>query len=523
MNELTETTDRPMLISLPIGNQGGSSPSANLVIDQQERQGFLPKRSVTAEPIPDYAYSWRPFAYEAMIYKPVETPHGQATFVVDPWTQRWLIVYEPVPSLLKLANGCRRLSEIIRLMSADQHLSAPQGGYAGLAQELLDIGLLHNSQAEHRSNGGPVYNKCEPIGMHIEITNACNMTCTHCYVSSGKRLPNELTLEEIFRAIDMLPSTSGKRIAISGGEPAVRKDCGKILEYCAVRCGHDVDLYTNGKHFPEPLARQILDINRRSLGQIRIQMSLEGATVATNDMVRGNGSFAAAIQSLAHFKKWGINRSIVLFVCVTKHNIHEINDIIRLAEIYDVAMLVFSQWQKQGNAKDTAWASIAPTVAEWVAVGEHLLRYNNPRLQVYGNFYGDLKNSSCGRFNLNSPLFPKHIFYYNVFPRITPQGNIFADQLWVDEDWILGNTRTTNMEEAFNTPKFYDQLDLMRKRTEHISECRACEWRGLCEGGSPGHTYAEYGHMNARDLFCESRIYWFNRFVEHHVQKAFDK
>lgn len=211
----------------------------------------------------------------------------------------------------------------------------------------------------------------------------------------------------------------------------------------------------------------------------------------------------------------------MLFVCLTKQNLHDVDPLIKIAEEYDVAMLVFSQWQRQGNAKDTPWASIAPSTEDWVSVGERLLQYKNPNLQVYGNFYGDLNNSLSGRFDIDSALFPKHIYFYNAFPRITPQGDIFADQLWVDSDWALGNTRNIDLNEAFESARFFEQLDRMRHRTDRISECQSCEWRRLCEGGSAGHTYAEYGHMDSPDLFCKSRIYWFNRFVAKQVEKVF--
>jgi radical SAM protein with 4Fe4S-binding SPASM domain len=474
------------------------------------------------ERIPEYAYTWRPFANPEMIYKEVVSPQGKPmVFTIDPWNQRWLVLQEPAPSLLKAANGRRRLSEIIRLLEAGSHLEGPANGYAGLAQELSEGGLLFNNQVEHRASGLPVYNKSDLVGMHLEITNACNMTCTHCYVASGNPLPGEMSLEEIFQAIDQLPPFSGKRIAISGGEPIVRKGCMEIIEHCALECGHDVDLYTNGRKFPRKYAERILEINRRGPAHVRIQISLEGAVAATNDAVRGAGSFVDALASLEMFQEIGLNRSVVIFVCLTRQNIGELKDIIRLAEKYDVGMLVFSQWQRQGNAQDTPWASIAPSVEDWVAVGEELLNYNNPRLRIFGNFYGDLNNNEIGRFSLDSPAFPKHLYFYNAFPRITPQGEIFADQLWVDRTWVLGSIRKNDtFEGCFDSPDFYRQLETMRKRTEAIQECQGCEWRRLCEGGSPGHTYAEYGHMNAKDLFCESRIYWFNRYVEHQVKKT---
>jgi radical SAM protein with 4Fe4S-binding SPASM domain len=418
-----------------------------------------------------------------------------------------------------LADGRRRLSEIIRILHGDPNVSRPSTSYTDVAVQLQQGGLLFRTMGEYQASTTDVYNRCEPTGLHLEITNACNMTCTHCYVSSGKKLSNEMSLAEVFRAIDMLPPFSGKRVAISGGEPAVRKDCAKILEYCVLECGHEVDLYTNGLRFPRTLAERILELNEIATTRIRVQVSLEGASAETNDRVRGSGSFEETLTTLRMFQELGLQRSTVIFVCVTKYNIHEIDDLIGLAESYDVERLVFSQWQRQGNASNMPWATISPSPQEWVALGEKLLRYRHPRLTVSGNFYGDLRNDvATSKFSLDSPLFPKHLYFYNAFPRITPQGHIFADQLWVDPTWILGNIRTDTLVDCFETPKFADQLQQMRRRQETVEECQSCEWLNLCQGGSPGHTYAEYGHMNRKDLFCDSRIYWFNRYVEHQVK-----
>lgn len=476
--------------------------------------------------IPDLAYAWRPFASREMIMKPVRDKQARdCIFAIDPRTQRWAVVEGAALAILQLADGRRRYSEIIRsvIATADGHAAGDAAGDANwdatqVATELVEAGLLHNGQAEHRAAGVEVYNACDPIGMHIEITNACNMTCTHCYVASGAKLPNEMTDEEIYRAIDMLPAFSGKRIAISGGEPIVRRGCMDIVQYAALTAGLDVDLYTNGRKFPERFALRIADVNRQGRGQVRLQLSLEGATAVTHDLVRGAGAFDDAMGSLTMFRRLGLGPSTVLFVCLTKANIGDVDDLIKLAEDNDAGMLVFSQWQRQGNAAGTPWASIAPSTAEWVAAGEKIMAYKNPKLRVHGNFYGDLSNG--GPLCLDGALFPKHIYYYNAFPRITPQGDILADQLWVDPDWFLGNVRAGDtLESCFQSAKFHDQLNLMRARTHAIEECSACEWKNLCEGGSAGHTYAEYGHMREKDLFCESRKYWFNRYVEHQMAR----
>jgi radical SAM protein with 4Fe4S-binding SPASM domain len=184
-------------------------------------------------------------------------------------------------------------------------------------------------------------------------------------------------------------------------------------------------------------------------------------------------------------------------------------------------MLVFSQWQRQGNARDVPWSSIAPTTAEWVSTGAKLLRYSNPRLSVFGNFYGDLRNNESGRLSLDSPLFPKHLYFYNAFPRITPQGDIFADQLWVDKEWTLGNIKAGDtLDTSFRLPKFFGQLKAMEDRVAATEDCKRCHWRDLCGGGSAGHTFAEFGHMNSRDLFCDSRIWWFEKYVHHQAERC---
>jgi radical SAM protein with 4Fe4S-binding SPASM domain len=462
--------------------------------------------------IPEFAYSWRPFASRKLITRATTDRTGLAcTFAIDPETQRWGVLTGPALEILRLADGARRYSDIIRLVKNDDWDATL------LASELFETGLLYDGVEPHRIASLPVYNACQPVGLHLEITNACNMTCTHCYVASGIKLPNEMNDEELRRAVDLLPPHSGKRIAISGGEPIVRRGCMELVEYALIERGHDVDLYTNGRLFPRKFAERIAQLNTRGVGRVRLQLSLEGATSVIHDLVRGHGAFADAMTSLQMFGEIGLAADTVIFVCLTKANVHEVDDLIRLAERHGVGMLVFSQWQRQGNASDTPWASIAPTTEEWVAIGERLLTYEHSTLKVHGNFYGDLSNG--GQLCLSSPLFPKHVYYYNAFPRITPQGDILADQLWVDPNWCLGNVKVGDtLEQCFDRPAFHGQLQQMRDRVANIEECSSCEWRALCEGGSPGHTYAEYGHMQRKDLFCESRKYWFERYLARQME-----
>src|SRR5438874_7454300 len=152
------------------------------------------------EYLPNSAYLIRPYAHEKLLFKSVTIKGKPCLFIIDPWTQRWIIAEQFVSTLLRLANGRRRLSGIVRHISALPEVEQPRSGFISVIEQLFASGFLFYNQEEHRAIGLPVYNTADPVGFHLEITNACNMTCEHCYVSSGKKLANELTFEEIQRA-----------------------------------------------------------------------------------------------------------------------------------------------------------------------------------------------------------------------------------------------------------------------------------------------------------------------------------
>lgn len=391
----------------------------------------------------------------------------------------------------------------------------------GLAAQLRERRLLFDDQRSHRDAGQPICSASPIVGLHLEITNACNLRCAHRYVSSGSKLPGELTLDELKAVVDMLPTDTSQRVAVSGGEPILRRDCLDLLDYVLAK-GYGVDLYTNGYRFPERRLEPLAESARGAgEGKFRLQVSFEGASSKTHDAVRGLGTFSATLQGMERFRAHGLHEVTTMFVCLTDRNIAEVPAMIALANRLEVARLHFSQWQRQGNAADTPWAEVRPGLDDWLVVGQRILDERGGTLMVTGNLFGDLINSNeAVRYEPESGLFPKHLYPYNAVPRVTPDGWIFADQLWTDQTWALGNVREITLQKAFETAAFRAQLESFGRRVERLEECRACQWQDLCGAGSPGHTYAEYGELDHRDLFCEARITWFERYANEQVHLA---
>ncbi len=78
----------------------------------------------------------------------------------------------------------------------------------------------------------------EPTIIDFSITSACNLACPFCSVEAEKEFEKsnhicneqELTLEEIDNIFSQFDKMGVLRVAITGGEPFMRKDCLDILK-----------------------------------------------------------------------------------------------------------------------------------------------------------------------------------------------------------------------------------------------------------------------------------------------------
>ena len=131
-----------------------------------------------------------------------------------------------------------------------------------------------------------------PICLTWELTYACNLQCVHCLSSSGVRDPRELSTAEAKSVLDQLADLQVFYINIGGGEPMVRRDFFELIEYSIER-KIGVKFSTNGVFIDEAKARRLA-----AMDYLDIQISLDGADAATNDPVRGAGSYDAARRAM---------------------------------------------------------------------------------------------------------------------------------------------------------------------------------------------------------------------------------
>src|SRR5947209_17779844 len=167
-----------------------------------------------------------------------------------------------------------------------------------------------------------------PICLTWELTYGCNLACVHCLSSSGRRDPRELDTPELFGVVDELAAMQVFYVNIGGGEPTLRPDFWDLLDYC-VESKVGVKFSTNGSRITTAAARRIAGTD-----YVDVQISIDGADAATNDTIRGAGSFdvaTTAMQRLADAGMTGFKVSVV----VTRDNVDQLDAFRALADRYD--------------------------------------------------------------------------------------------------------------------------------------------------------------------------------------------
>src|ERR1700742_1476138 len=166
-----------------------------------------------------------------------------------------------------------------------------------------------------------------PICLTWELTYACNLSCVHCLSSSGRRDPGELSTAECKAVIDELERMQVFYVNIGGGEPTVRPDFWKLIDY-ATEHHVGVKFSTNGVKITPEAARRLA-----ASDYVDVQISLDGATADVNDEVRGRGSYAMAIRAMENLSEAGFS-GFKISVVVTRQNVGQLDEFKALADRY---------------------------------------------------------------------------------------------------------------------------------------------------------------------------------------------
>jgi len=304
-----------------------------------------------------------------------------------------------------------------------------------------------------------------PICLTWELTYGCNLACVHCLSSSGRRDPRELTTGEARRLIDELHDLQVFYVNIGGGEPMIRPDFFDLAGY-AVERGVGVKFSTNGTMLTPTAAARLT-----AMDYLDVQVSVDGADPATNDAIRGEGSYAAARRAMDNLAAAGFG-AFKISIVVTRHNIGQLDAFERLAASYS-AQLRLTRLRPSGRGADT-WSELHPTRQQQRDLHAWLL--DRPEVLTGDSFF----HLSA----LGAPLPGLNLCGAGrVVCLIDPIGDVYACPFVLHEQFRAGTVRGDGGCAGFT--KVWRESALFKSLREPGSAgaCASCGSYDACRGG----------------------------------------
>jgi len=137
------------------------------------------------------------------------------------------------------------------------------------------------------------------------LTFNCNLACRHCALEARPGLDDAaLTDGQLRTILDNVASYRPSSVIVSGGEPLIFDRCIDVLEILSRRrirwC-----IETNGILVDDEFVRVAADADARDL-LTGVYVSLDGASAASHDALRGPGTFDAALAGVERCLSKGI-------------------------------------------------------------------------------------------------------------------------------------------------------------------------------------------------------------------------
>lgn len=302
--------------------------------------------------------------------------------------------------------------------------------------------------------------------VHINLTNNCNLRCSHCYMAAGKAKEIRLDTDKIIEAVGKINEKNGSSdIVISGGEPFMFPD---LLELLKKLSDNKITLFTNGAFINENNYRSICECCDE------VQISMEGISEACYEQIRGKGNYRRIRKAIDLLKSEGVR--IVLAVTLLPMTLEDVREnlpgLVEELDYTNLEVRINNEIEMTGNAltmdftgydkhhSDEVVLEILQTIKDSGAVtefpGEKNVRYTNCGIGANIVINYDGRVYPCHKFN--TP------FYFDL-----------------DTD----------------IDRIYEEFDGINKRTSSdlIKKCISCELRYVCAGGCRIDNFNQNGDM----------------------------
>jgi radical SAM protein with 4Fe4S-binding SPASM domain len=311
----------------------------------------------------------------------------------------------------------------------------------------------------------------------IHTNNSCNLACEHCLVGSGPDGDRGMETDRLLALIDEAAVLGVERFYFTGGEPFYRRDIFDLVERATKAHGRELRILTNGILFKGAVLERLRDQDRERL---HLQVSLDGASAATNDPVRGAGTFPKILAGIRSLVTAGFIPTVS--TVITKDNVGEMAEMVRLVSELDA-----SAWHLIWIHKKGRWAEPNGSFVPAAVLYEQLRKAQEEaaRLGVLIDnveSYRQRVNGARGtRIDLSNAAVESLCVYSD--------GRVYPSAATVQYDALeLGRWTGGNLGRLLGDSDVARRLRGLTVAEKPV--CNVCKFRFLCGGGDVEHSYS---------------------------------
>jgi len=341
-----------------------------------------------------------------------------------------------------------------------------------------------------------------PSSLIWNITNRCNLKCSHCYMAADAHvLPDQLSDEETIELVDRMHAAGCPVVFLSGGEPMLRKNFWEILERVH-QCGIHPTISTNCTLVNEDNALRL-----KENGVKWIATSLYGTREYHDKLTQVPGTYDKVMNAVRILRANDIG--VVLKTAITVDNWDSVFDMIQIAKELDCGIFYICDLITSGRSEGEEalriskeqWRQLCDFIVDDMLDPESHLEYDIGAIPstipyIAEKFIERGVDVSKGlqRLSLFSacPVGQGHM-------AINSEGNIMPCQF--SQEWTVGNIRDMSIEDAtallrtFNEQPSEGQCAPENCAYTHI--CRGCRVKAWMRTGAE-----QGGNSRAEDFSC---------------------